>query len=114
IWEPFLFGSPSAPITFPKARMLPVLKMRSDPAKSTKWNLEDSICGPELAVVPLGLKIVCERLELGFICVAPVCLAVFPDSSKLSTSSRASTSHSFTPHRTIVQMKKNTKTHKDD
>lgn len=66
MWEPFLLGSPSAPITFPRARrplliwmlsfslspVLPVLKMRSDPAKSTKWNLEDNICGPAPVAVP--------------------------------------------------------------
>uniref|UniRef100_A0A3B4V902 Uncharacterized protein n=1 Tax=Seriola dumerili TaxID=41447 RepID=A0A3B4V902_SERDU len=126
LFRPFLLGSPSAPITFPRARrplliwmlsfslspVFPVLKMRSDPARSTKWNLEDNICGPELAAVPYSreiprrwsmytVKIVCDLLEFGFIWVAPVCLAVFPDSSKLSTSSRPSTSHSLTPHKTM-------------
>uniref|UniRef100_A0A7N8WWD2 Uncharacterized protein n=1 Tax=Mastacembelus armatus TaxID=205130 RepID=A0A7N8WWD2_9TELE len=66
-------------LSFSLSPVFPVLKMRSDPARSTKWNLEDNI----------------YRLEFGFIWVAPVCLAVFPDSSKLSTSSRPSTSHSF-------------------
>uniref|UniRef100_A0A8D2ZFT8 Uncharacterized protein n=1 Tax=Scophthalmus maximus TaxID=52904 RepID=A0A8D2ZFT8_SCOMX len=108
--RPFLLGSPSAPITFPRAKrplliwilsfslspVFPVLKMRSDPARSTKWNLEDNICGPEVVV-----KIVCDRLEFGFIWVAPVCLAVFPDSSKLNNSSRPSTSHSFMPLKTM-------------
>uniref|UniRef100_A0A3Q3IDQ0 Uncharacterized protein n=1 Tax=Monopterus albus TaxID=43700 RepID=A0A3Q3IDQ0_MONAL len=73
-------------LSFSLSPLLPVLKMRSEPARSTKWNLEDNIC---------------DRLEFGFIWVAPVCLAVFPDSSKLSTSSRPSTSHSFTPHKTM-------------
>uniref|UniRef100_A0A4W6C7C4 Uncharacterized protein n=1 Tax=Lates calcarifer TaxID=8187 RepID=A0A4W6C7C4_LATCA len=102
---PFLLGSPSAPITFPRARrpllicilsfnlspVFPVLKMRSDPARRDiprRWSM-------------YTVKIVCDRLEFGFIWVAPVCLAVFPDSSKLSTSSSPSTSHSFTPHKTM-------------
>uniref|UniRef100_A0A3B3X8V2 Secreted protein n=1 Tax=Poecilia mexicana TaxID=48701 RepID=A0A3B3X8V2_9TELE len=106
LFRPFLFGSPRAPMTLPRARrplliwmlsfslspVLPVLKIRSDPAKSTKWNLEDNTC-----VFPRHL------LEFGFIWVAPVCLAVFPDSSKLNTSSRPSTSLSFTPHNTGKQ-----------
>uniref|UniRef100_A0A8C6WX71 Uncharacterized protein n=1 Tax=Neogobius melanostomus TaxID=47308 RepID=A0A8C6WX71_9GOBI len=95
--EPFLLASPRAPMTFPKANrplfiwmlsfslspVFPVLKIRSEPARPIKT-----------------MKMVCDLLEFGFICVAPVCLAVFPDSSKLNTSSRPSTSHSFTPHRT--------------
>lgn len=140
MWEPFLLGSPSAPITFPKANrplliwilsfslspVFPVLRMRSDPARSTKWNLEDNIWGPILEALPYKrelprrwsiytVKMVCDRLELGFIWVAPVCLAVFPDSNKLNTSSRPSTSHSFTPHKTGVatdrQMDASLKTH---
>uniref|UniRef100_A0A3B3TNJ1 Uncharacterized protein n=1 Tax=Poecilia latipinna TaxID=48699 RepID=A0A3B3TNJ1_9TELE len=104
-YRPFLFGSPRAPMTLPRARrplliwmlsfslspVLPVLKIRSDPAKSTKWNLEDNTLPPR------------HLLEFGFIWVAPVCLAVFPDSSKLNTSSRPSTSLSFTPHNTGKQ-----------
>lgn len=138
MWEPFLLGSPRAPITFPRARrplfiwmlsfslspVFPVLKMRSEPARSTKWNLEDSIWVPELAALPnrrelprrwsmYTVKMVCDRLELGFIWVEPVCLAVFPDSSKLNTSSRPSTSHSLTPHKTIKsQRQKNPIKHK--
>uniref|UniRef100_A0A671UX21 Uncharacterized protein n=1 Tax=Sparus aurata TaxID=8175 RepID=A0A671UX21_SPAAU len=113
--RPFLLGSPRAPITFPRAKrplliwilsfslspVFPVLKMRSDPARSTKWNLEDNICELPLRWSIYTVKMVCERLEFGFIWVAPVCRAVFPDSSKLKTSSRPSTSHSFTPHRTM-------------
>uniref|UniRef100_A0A8C5I6G1 Uncharacterized protein n=1 Tax=Gouania willdenowi TaxID=441366 RepID=A0A8C5I6G1_GOUWI len=64
--------------------VFPVFKMRSDPTEKMVW----------------------DRLEFGFIWVEPVCLAVFPDSSKLNTSSRPSTSHSFTPHKTVD---KNTK-----
>uniref|UniRef100_A0A668TS54 Uncharacterized protein n=1 Tax=Oreochromis aureus TaxID=47969 RepID=A0A668TS54_OREAU len=96
-----------APITFPKAKrplliwilsfslspVFPVLNMRSDPARSTKREL------PRRWSM-YTVKMVWDLLELGFIWVAPVCLAVFPDSSKLSTSSRPSTSHSFTPHKT--------------
>lgn len=33
--------------------------------------------------------------------MAPVWRAVFPDSKRLKTSSSPSTSHSFTPHRTV-------------
>uniref|UniRef100_A0A8C3GCD2 Uncharacterized protein n=1 Tax=Cyclopterus lumpus TaxID=8103 RepID=A0A8C3GCD2_CYCLU len=114
--RPFLLGSPSAPITFPRARrplliwmlsfslspVLPVFKMRSDPARSTKWNLEDNICELPRRWSIYRVKMVCDRLEFRFIWVAPVCLAVFPDSSKLNTSSRPSTSHSFTPHKTTM------------
>uniref|UniRef100_A0A3B4GG17 Uncharacterized protein n=2 Tax=Haplochromini TaxID=319058 RepID=A0A3B4GG17_9CICH len=71
-----------APITFPRAKR-PLLI----------WILSFSL-SPVFPVLKMHL------LELGFIWVAPVCLAVFPDSSKLSTSSRPSTSHSFTPHKT--------------
>uniref|UniRef100_A0A3Q1GTB8 Uncharacterized protein n=1 Tax=Acanthochromis polyacanthus TaxID=80966 RepID=A0A3Q1GTB8_9TELE len=109
--RPFLLGSPSAPITFPRARrplliwmlslslspVFPVLKMRSDPARSTKWNLEDNICELPRRWSMYTVKIV----------FAPVCLAVFPDSSKLNTSSRPSTSHSFTPHKTIKTQRQN-------
>uniref|UniRef100_A0A3Q4H3U4 Uncharacterized protein n=1 Tax=Neolamprologus brichardi TaxID=32507 RepID=A0A3Q4H3U4_NEOBR len=90
LWLPFLLGSPSAPITFPRAKR-PLLI----------WILSFSL-SPVFPV--LKMHNICELprhlLELGFIWVAPVCLAVFPDSSKLSTSSRPSTSHSFTPHKT--------------
>uniref|UniRef100_A0A3Q2XTJ6 Uncharacterized protein n=1 Tax=Hippocampus comes TaxID=109280 RepID=A0A3Q2XTJ6_HIPCM len=90
-WFPFLLGSPSAPITFPRARrpllicmlsfslspVLPVLKMRSEPAKRKLPRL---------------------------------CLAVFPDSSKLNTSSRPSTTHSLTPQSTRqIDMRTKTK-----
>lgn len=126
IWLPFLFGSPRAPITFPRARsplliwilsfsrspVLPVLRIRSDPARSTKWNLEHRICEFLLAVrEPPRLcsistvKMVWERLEWGFIWVAPVWRAVFPDSKRLKTSSSPSTSHSLTPHRTVEKEK---------
>uniref|UniRef100_A0A8C9YAP7 Uncharacterized protein n=1 Tax=Sander lucioperca TaxID=283035 RepID=A0A8C9YAP7_SANLU len=121
--KPFLLGSPSAPITFPRARrplliwilsfslspVFPVFKMRSDPARSTKWNLEDNICELPRRWSIYTVKMVCDRLEFGFIWVAPVCLAVFPDSSKLNTSSRPSTSHSFTPHKTMSHRDKNIK-----
>uniref|UniRef100_A0A3Q3GKX8 Uncharacterized protein n=1 Tax=Labrus bergylta TaxID=56723 RepID=A0A3Q3GKX8_9LABR len=79
-----------APITFPRA---------SRPL-STKWNLEDNICELPRRWSMYTVKMVCDLLEFGFIWVAPVCLAVFPDSSKLNTSSRPSTSHSFTPNKT--------------
>uniref|UniRef100_A0A8C7H9Z3 Uncharacterized protein n=1 Tax=Oncorhynchus kisutch TaxID=8019 RepID=A0A8C7H9Z3_ONCKI len=100
IWVPLLLGSPRAPMTFPRASrplliwmlsfslspVFPVRRILSDPPPR-RW----SMC---------TLKMVCERLEWGFIWVAPVCLAVLPDSSRLSTSSSPSTSHSFTPHST--------------
>uniref|UniRef100_A0A3B3SXF1 Uncharacterized protein n=1 Tax=Paramormyrops kingsleyae TaxID=1676925 RepID=A0A3B3SXF1_9TELE len=108
--EPLLFGSPSAPITLPRASsplliwmlsfnlspLLPVFRMRSEPARSTKWNLE--------ATTWLGAPEVLEPLRrcsmITFTCVAPLCRAVLPVSRRLRTSSRPSTSHSFTPHRT--------------
>uniref|UniRef100_A0A3B4CB65 Secreted protein n=1 Tax=Pygocentrus nattereri TaxID=42514 RepID=A0A3B4CB65_PYGNA len=97
MWSvPFLLGSPSAPITFPSARMLPVLRMRSDPARSTKWNLEERICR-----LPLVAREPPRRCSMRFIWVAPVCRAVFPESKRLKTSSSPSTSHSLTPHRTM-------------
>uniref|UniRef100_A0A667Z013 Uncharacterized protein n=1 Tax=Myripristis murdjan TaxID=586833 RepID=A0A667Z013_9TELE len=76
---PFLLGSPSAPMTFPRANR-PLLI----------WMLSFSLS----PVFPV-------RRMLGFIWVAPVCLAVFPDSNKLRTSSRPSTSLSFTPQSTV-------------
>lgn len=42
--------------------------------------------------------------------MAPVWRAVFPESKRLKTSSRLSTSHSFTPHRT-AEGKKSTGKH---
>lgn len=122
ICVPFLLGSPSAPMTFPRARsplliwmfslsrspVFPVFRIRSDPARSTKWNLEERICTvPDAPREPPRLcsmstvKMVWERLEWGFIWVAPVWRAVFPDSKRLSTSSSPSTSHSFTPQSTV-------------
>uniref|UniRef100_A0A8C6KBH7 Uncharacterized protein n=1 Tax=Nothobranchius furzeri TaxID=105023 RepID=A0A8C6KBH7_NOTFU len=83
VW-PFLLGSPRAPITFPRARrplLIWILSFNLSPVLPTTF-------------------VVRNRLEFGFICVAPVCLAVFPDSSRLNTSSRPSTSHSFTPIKT--------------
>uniref|UniRef100_A0A4W3IGH3 Uncharacterized protein n=1 Tax=Callorhinchus milii TaxID=7868 RepID=A0A4W3IGH3_CALMI len=137
MWALRRLGSPRALITLPRARRplliwmdsfsrspaFPVRTMRSEPAKSTKWNLEIRSLVPSSAFPLLSplrprpwprrcsmvtVKIEWERLERGLTSVAPVCLAVFPISSKLSTSSRPSTSHSFTPHSTATQPTSNT------
>uniref|UniRef100_A0A8C5BPN5 Uncharacterized protein n=1 Tax=Gadus morhua TaxID=8049 RepID=A0A8C5BPN5_GADMO len=120
MWLPRLLGSPRAPMTLPRASrplliwmlslsrspVFPVRSTRSEPARSTKWNLEVRmwrLAGrgpPPRRWSTCRVKTVWERLERGFIAVAPVWRAVFPDSSRLSTSSRPSTSHSFTPHST--------------
>uniref|UniRef100_A0A3P8V9U9 Uncharacterized protein n=1 Tax=Cynoglossus semilaevis TaxID=244447 RepID=A0A3P8V9U9_CYNSE len=86
-------------LSFSLSPVFPVFKMRSDPARSTK---RDSPRRWSMYTV----KIVCDRLEFGFIWVAPVCRAVFPDSSKLKTSSRPSTSHSLTPNKTTKSQKR--------
>uniref|UniRef100_A0A2K5CZ47 Secreted protein n=1 Tax=Aotus nancymaae TaxID=37293 RepID=A0A2K5CZ47_AOTNA len=123
MWLPRLWGSPKALMTLPSARrllliwmlslrrspVLPVLSTLSEPARSTKWNLETSSWpaagrGRRLGVRPrcsrVAVKTVCERLDRRLRCVAPVCRAAFPISRRLSTSSRPSTSTSFTPHST--------------
>ncbi|KAK2503243.1 hypothetical protein MC885_005974 [Smutsia gigantea] len=123
MWLPRRCGSPRALMTLPRARrplliwmlslsrspVLPVLSTLSEPARSTKWNLETSSWpaagrGRRLGMRPrcsrVTVKIVWERLERRLKCVAPVCRAALPTSRRLSTSSRPSTSTSFTPHST--------------
>uniref|UniRef100_A0A8C3MP79 Uncharacterized protein n=1 Tax=Geospiza parvula TaxID=87175 RepID=A0A8C3MP79_GEOPR len=132
MWVVFLRGSPKALMTLPKARrpqliwilsfslspVFPVFTIRSEPARSTKWNLETRTCpaagtaggwrcrgrrpAPRRCSM-VTVKMVCERLDCLLMCVAPVCLAVFPISSRLSTSSSPSTSDSFTPQSTAKQ-----------
>uniref|UniRef100_A0A8C0L1Z5 Secreted protein n=1 Tax=Canis lupus dingo TaxID=286419 RepID=A0A8C0L1Z5_CANLU len=115
MWLPRRWGSPRALMTLPKARrllliwmlslsrspVLPVLSTLSEPARSTKWNLETSSWpaagrGMRLGARPrcsrVTVKTVWERLDRRLRCVAPV----------LSTSSRPSTSTSFTPHSTVT------------
>ncbi|KAJ1069621.1 hypothetical protein K5549_006205 [Capra hircus] len=124
MWLPRRWGSPRALMTLPSAKrllliwmlslsrspVLPVLSTLSEPAKSTKWNLETSSWpaagrGRRLGARPrcsrVTVKMVWERLERRLKCVAPVCRAAFPISRRLSTSSRPSTSTSFTPHSTV-------------
>uniref|UniRef100_A0A493SYV2 Uncharacterized protein n=1 Tax=Anas platyrhynchos platyrhynchos TaxID=8840 RepID=A0A493SYV2_ANAPP len=128
MWLLFLRGSPRALMTLPKASspqliwmlsfslspVFPVFTIRSEPARSTKWNLETRTW-PEAGTegwlwrarrvrrpAPrrcsiVTVKMVCERLDCALMWVAPVCLAVLPISSRLSTSSSPSTSDSFTP-----------------
>uniref|UniRef100_A0A673TTC4 Secreted protein n=1 Tax=Suricata suricatta TaxID=37032 RepID=A0A673TTC4_SURSU len=123
MWLPRRWGSPRALMTLPSARrllliwmlslsrspVLPVLSTRSEPARSTKWNLETSSWpaggrGRRLGARPrcsrVTVKTVCERLDRRLRCVAPVWRAALPISSRLSTSSRPSTATSFTPHST--------------
>uniref|UniRef100_A0A2K5QJE5 Secreted protein n=1 Tax=Cebus imitator TaxID=2715852 RepID=A0A2K5QJE5_CEBIM len=125
MWLPRRWGSPRALMTLPSARrllliwmlslrrspVLPVLSTLSEPARSTKWNLETSSWpaagwGRRLGVRPrcsrVTVKTVCERLDSRLRCVAPVCRAALPISRRLSTSSRPSTSTSFTPHSTFL------------
>uniref|UniRef100_F7AUT7 Secreted protein n=1 Tax=Equus caballus TaxID=9796 RepID=F7AUT7_HORSE len=110
MWLPRRWGSPRALMTLPRARrllliwmlslsrspVLPVLSTLSDPARSTKWNLERRSWpaagrGRRLGVRPrcsrVTVKTVCERLERWLRCVAPVCRAALPISRRLSTSS---------------------------
>uniref|UniRef100_A0A3B1KD17 Uncharacterized protein n=1 Tax=Astyanax mexicanus TaxID=7994 RepID=A0A3B1KD17_ASTMX len=84
-------------LSFSLSPAFPVFRMRSDPARSTKWNLEERICRlPPVARKPP------RRCSM----MAAVCRAVFPDSKRLNTSSSPSTSHSFTPHRTMGKNRK--------
>uniref|UniRef100_A0A8I6GKS3 Uncharacterized LOC120099868 n=1 Tax=Rattus norvegicus TaxID=10116 RepID=A0A8I6GKS3_RAT len=124
MWLPRRWGSPRALMTFPRASrvlliwmlslsrspVLPVFRTLSEPARSTKWNLETSRWpapgrGKRVGARPLcsrvTVKTVCERLERRLKCVAPVCRAALPISRRLSTSSRPSTSTSFTPQSTV-------------
>uniref|UniRef100_A0A7M4FH24 Uncharacterized protein n=1 Tax=Crocodylus porosus TaxID=8502 RepID=A0A7M4FH24_CROPO len=131
MWLHFRRGSPKALITFPRASnplliwmlsfslspVFPVFTTRSEPARSTKWNLETRTW-PEARPTEqlwrarrpaprrcsmVTVKMVCERLDCMLMWVAPVCLAVFPISSRLRTSSSPSTSVSFTPYSTATR-----------
>uniref|UniRef100_A0A663E6T3 Uncharacterized protein n=2 Tax=Accipitrinae TaxID=8955 RepID=A0A663E6T3_AQUCH len=111
MWLLFLRGSPKALMTLPKARrplliwilsfslspVFPVFTIRSEPARSTKGRRP----APRRCSM-VTVKMVCERLDCLLTWVAPVCLAVFPISSRLSTSSSPSTSDSFTPSLTTL------------
>uniref|UniRef100_A0A452J388 Uncharacterized protein n=1 Tax=Gopherus agassizii TaxID=38772 RepID=A0A452J388_9SAUR len=115
MWLHFLRGSPKALITLPRASrplliwilsfrrspVFPVFTTRSEPARSTKWNLEARTCRPApRRCSMITVKMVCERLDCVLMWVAPVCLTVLPISSRLRTSSSPSTSVSFTPYST--------------
>uniref|UniRef100_A0A8C0FZF8 Uncharacterized protein n=1 Tax=Chelonoidis abingdonii TaxID=106734 RepID=A0A8C0FZF8_CHEAB len=134
MWLHFLRGSPKALITLPRASrplliwilsfrrspVFPVFTTRSEPARSTKWNLE-ARTWPEARAEALSwrvswvsrpaprrcsmvtVKMVCERLDCVLMWVAPVCLTVLPISSRLRTSSSPSTSVSFTPYSTATR-----------
>uniref|UniRef100_A0A674K6A8 Uncharacterized protein n=1 Tax=Terrapene triunguis TaxID=2587831 RepID=A0A674K6A8_9SAUR len=134
MWLHFLRGSPKALITLPRASrplliwilsfrrspVFPVFTTRSEPARSTKWNLE-ARTWPEAGTEALSwrvrwvsrpaprrcsmvtVKMVCERLDCVLMWVAPVCLTVLPISSRLRTSSSPSTSVSFTPYSTATR-----------
>uniref|UniRef100_A0A2K6C4W0 Secreted protein n=1 Tax=Macaca nemestrina TaxID=9545 RepID=A0A2K6C4W0_MACNE len=100
-------------LSLSRSPVLPVLSTLSEPARSTKWNLETSSWpwagrGRRLGARPrcsrVTVKTVCERLDRRLRCVAPVCRAALPISRRLSTSSRPSTSTSFTPHSTAVPL----------
>uniref|UniRef100_A0A4W4G965 Uncharacterized protein n=1 Tax=Electrophorus electricus TaxID=8005 RepID=A0A4W4G965_ELEEL len=82
-------------LSLSRSPVFPVLTIRSDPARSTKWNLEERTWRPPPAALDpprrcsmSTVKMVWERLEHGFIWVAPVWRAVFPDSKRLKTSSK--------------------------
>uniref|UniRef100_A0A674HQZ0 Uncharacterized protein n=1 Tax=Taeniopygia guttata TaxID=59729 RepID=A0A674HQZ0_TAEGU len=106
MWVVFLRGSPKALMTLPKARrpqliwilsfslspVFPVFTILSEPARGSRP-------APRRCSM-VTVKMVCERLDCLLMWVAPVCLAVFPISSRLSTSSSPSTSDSFTPQST--------------
>uniref|UniRef100_A0A8C3EDZ2 Uncharacterized protein n=1 Tax=Corvus moneduloides TaxID=1196302 RepID=A0A8C3EDZ2_CORMO len=107
MWVVFLRGSPKALMTLPKARrpqliwmlsfsLSPVFPVFTIPGG--RWCRGSRPAPRRCSMVTV--KMVCERLDCLLMWVAPVCLAVFPISSRLSTSSSPSTSDSFTPQST--------------
>mmetsp|Transcript_26758 Transcript_26758/g.64883 ORF Transcript_26758/g.64883 Transcript_26758/m.64883 type:complete len:208 (-) Transcript_26758:541-1164(-) len=120
-WDPLRFSSPRALMTFPRARspllMLipsrmrsptaPVLLSRSDPARSTKWNLEVIVSSRTSALsstistcvvcLRMMLKIACDRDDVAFIAVAPVTRQAVPLSRQSSMSSGPLASASMAP-----------------
>uniref|UniRef100_A0A8D2PM96 Uncharacterized protein n=1 Tax=Zosterops lateralis melanops TaxID=1220523 RepID=A0A8D2PM96_ZOSLA len=117
MWVVFLRGSPKALMTLPKAKrpqliwilsfslspVFPVFTILSETCPAAgraggRWCRGSRPAPRRCSMVTV--KMVCERLDCLLMWVAPVCLAVFPISSRLSTSSSPSTSDSFTPQST--------------
>mmetsp|Transcript_40057 Transcript_40057/g.77967 ORF Transcript_40057/g.77967 Transcript_40057/m.77967 type:complete len:217 (-) Transcript_40057:509-1159(-) len=119
-WAAFLFSSPKAEMTLPRANnpllmlipsfiLSPVAPVRltlSDPAKSTKWNLDTmvscrtsalSLSSTCLVCTRIMLKMACERLEVAFIAVDPVTRHAVPLSRESSMSSGHFTASSIAP-----------------
>ena len=121
-WLPFFIGSPSTLMTFPSASRPQLMLIasfsrspvalvrfwRSEPARSTKWNLESrtsSWIEPSAAgkrCSSESVKMAWEREETEFISVLPVVRAIAPASSSCSVSAHDETTTSVSPLTLIV------------
>mmetsp|Transcript_66742 Transcript_66742/g.211235 ORF Transcript_66742/g.211235 Transcript_66742/m.211235 type:complete len:280 (+) Transcript_66742:1076-1915(+) len=115
-WLPRLRSSPRAEMTFPRARrpllmftlslkrcpIAPVFLLRSEPARSTRWNfaMTYSCCpleGCRSRCSTRIVKIACERELWLFISVPPVARHTLPRSSSRSISSTSRTISALAP-----------------